>query len=239
MNIYVPTRCVDYYMDSLLCGLTNGNQIMLGDNIYKERNPIDVILIDNNPLTDDLVKFLSDRAVPVAIINQTTNPPVFPISYRFSPISQDGHEFLPPFANTTRYQPAIPVERYRSDILLVVSNEEEAKLANQVYTEKFQTEKKIKIVGPVFARSPGFVGVVDNASLMAYAKSASVVLVENEIIRNSMLFYSIYALPMGAYKDELLDSKERDKYVRNEKIQLVTEKKIADIINEKLRNINN
>lgn len=239
MNIYVPTRCVSYYVDSILCGLNNtGNQILLGDNIYKERSQIDAVLIDNSPLTNDLVKYIKEKSLPVILINRTNNPPVIDAKYKFSPVPQDGYTLLPSFANTSRYQPALPSEELSSSILLVTTNVEDAELANRTYNKLFDIEGQVKIVGQIHAFSVGFVGLVNNQELMAYGKSAKVVLVEDEIIRNSMLFYSICARPMSDADQPILSGAERDKYVRGKKIQLVTENKIAEIINEKLGNSN-
>ncbi len=240
MNIYVPTRCIDYYIDAILCSLNPaGHQIMLGDNIVKERNKIDAILINNSKLTDDLEKYLAKNSVKVILINQTDLPPVVETEFKFSPIEQDGYVYLPDFVNVARYQAGMPIEEQKCNLLIVCNNIDETNKIRKIYTDALSRgEHSVKIVGTVFVSSPGFVGMVDNHTLMTYAKSAQTVLVDNKIIRDSMLFYNIYACPLSM-ADQLLTGVEKDRYVRSNKIKLVTEKKIAEIINEKLGYFNN
>lgn len=136
-------------------------------------------------------------------------------------------------ANTQKFRICQPDSKLKTDICIINTGN-----AEELLPILNKEKKQIKICGS-FINSPFYIGTTSIDKIVTIAKSSKLTICSNNIIKDSLLFQNICTIPQYNLVSELIDDiRKKEAYILKEKQSIKTERYVAEILNEKLRNIN-
>lgn len=213
-------------LDGLANGLSLNNHEVIGfqNSIFRAKEdqaPDYFILTSNSMKSNDIISFLMKHRPKHMIVDRG-------IIQLF-----DGKMInLPSFANTIKYRPALPSKELESDVLIYFDGNS-PDMVHGWYSRLFR-QYKVKMCGQ-FINCPGFVGLCSPDEITKLAKSAKVTLSTNKIVADSLLYNGI-----PAYLDivDFSDIEKLELDVIQKRRDIITERKLGNIICERLSNPN-